>query len=115
MILEAIFRSFRTHVQLVLALFLLVYFTIFTKEFNTNITGLVNINFGTHTCVHMGTVLRSSESAYPPTAISYPLESAETNQLHTIIMVDLDHEKTNGKLAQLFLFVHETLDRKFRA
>lgn len=59
--------------------------------------GLVNINFGTHTCVHMGTVLRSSESAYPPTAISYPIESAETSQLHTIIMVDLDHEKTKGQ------------------
>ena len=99
MILHAVFWTFCSHVPFVLALFLPVYFTIFTKEIRTNFTGLVNINFGTHTCVHMGTVLRSSESAYPPTAISYPLESADTNQLHTIIMVDLDHEKTKGKLA----------------
>ena len=66
-------------------------------------TGLVNINFGTHTCVHMGTELRSSESAYKPTAISYPIESAVTNQLHTIIMVDLDRESTKGKVPQSFI------------
>ena len=44
----------------------------------------------------MGTELRSSESAYKPTAISYPIEAADTNQLHTIIMVDLDHESVAG-------------------
>ena len=58
-------------------------------------TGLVNINFGTHTCVHMGTELKSSESAYAPTAISYPIEE-EFAKLHTVLMVDLDHESTKG-------------------
>jgi len=59
--------------------------------------GLVNLNFGTHTCVHMGTELKSSESAYAPTALSYPIESVDTNALHTIVMVDLDHESTKGQ------------------
>lgn len=59
--------------------------------------GLVNINFGTHTCVHMGTELKSSESAYAPTAISYPIESVESAKLHTVLMVDLDHESTKGQ------------------
>lgn len=59
--------------------------------------GLVNINFGTHTCVHMGTELKSSESAYAPTAISYPIESVESPKLHTVLMVDLDHESTKGQ------------------
>lgn len=58
--------------------------------------GLVNINFGTHTCVHMGTELKSSDSAYAPTAISYPVE-VESNKLHTVLMVDLDHESTKGQ------------------
>lgn len=58
--------------------------------------GLVNINFGTHTCVHMGTELKSSESAYAPTAISYPIEE-ELAKLHTVLMVDLDHESTKGQ------------------
>lgn len=59
--------------------------------------GLVNINFGTHTCVHMGTELKSSDSAYAPTAISYPIDYAESPKLHTVLMVDLDHESTKGQ------------------
>ena len=59
--------------------------------------GLVNLNFGTHTCVHMGTELKSSESAYAPTALSYPIDEVETAKLHTVIMVDLDHESTKGR------------------
>ena len=46
----------------------------------------------------MGTELKSSESAYAPTALSYPIESVDTNALHTIVMVDLDHESTKGIL-----------------
>ena len=46
----------------------------------------------------MGTELKSSESAYAPTALSYPIESVDTNALHTIVMVDLDHESTKGML-----------------
>jgi len=59
--------------------------------------GLVNLNFGTHTCVHMGTELKSSESAYAPTALSYPIRGVETARLHTVVMVDLDHEGTKGQ------------------
>lgn len=59
--------------------------------------GLVNLNFGTHTCVHMGTELKSSESAYAPTALSFPIESVESNKLHAIIMVDLDRESTKDQ------------------
>ena len=74
--------------------------TKFIKHFflikNIIYLGLVNINFGTHTCVHMGTELLSSESAYAPTALSYPIDSVDTNTLHTLVMVDLDHESTKG-------------------
>jgi hypothetical protein len=45
----------------------------------------------------MGTELKSSESAYAPTAISYPIESVESPKLHTVLMVDLDHESTKGR------------------
>ena len=58
----------------------------------------MNLNFGTHTCVHMGTKLKSSESAYAPTALSFPIESVESNKLHAVIMVDLDRESTKGSL-----------------
>merc|ERR1712036_158114 len=34
--------------------------------------GLVNLNYDIHICVHMGTELLPEETAYPPTAISYP-------------------------------------------
>ena len=34
--------------------------------------GLVNLNYDIHVCVHMGTELTPEESAYPPTAISFP-------------------------------------------
>ena len=44
----------------------------------------------------MGTELKSSESAYAPTAISYPIEE-EFAKLHTVLMVDLDHESTKGR------------------
>ena len=46
----------------------------------------------------MGTELKSSESAYAPTALSFPIESVESNKLHVIIMVDLDRESTKGSL-----------------
>ena len=67
--------------------------------FENHFLGLVNLNFGTHTCVHMGTELKSSESAYAPTALSFPIESVESNKLHAVIMVDLDHESTKGSLS----------------
>lgn len=56
--------------------------------------GLVNLNYGIHTCVHMGTELEAEESAYPPTALSYP-SSTNSNRtdekvLHTVVMVDLE-------------------------
>ena len=51
----------------------------------------------------MGTELKSSDSAYAPTAISYPIDSVESPKLHTLLMVDLDHESTKGRKNHLNL------------
>ena len=45
-------------------------------------SGLVNINFGTHNCVHMGTELEAETSAYEPSAVSYP---AEREKQYTLV------------------------------
>ena len=45
--------------------------------------GLVNINFGTHNCVHMGTELEAEIAAYEPSAISYPV--TEQGKLFTLV------------------------------
>ena len=53
--------------------------------------GLVNLNYDIHVCVHMGTEIRPEESAYPPTAISFPFEENSSNEkLHTLILIDAD-------------------------
>merc|ERR1711953_1506894 len=52
--------------------------------------GLVNLNYDIHTCVHMGTEITPEESAYPPTAISYPGEGASEDKLHTLVLLDAD-------------------------
>jgi len=52
--------------------------------------GLVNLNYDIHTCVHMGTEITPEESAYPPTAISYPGEGASEAKLHTLVLLDAD-------------------------
>jgi len=56
--------------------------------------GLVNINFDTHACVHMGTHLKVSTCAERPTQVSYPLAGdPSSNQLHTLVMLDIDSEE----------------------
>lgn len=57
--------------------------------------GLVNVNFDTHACVHMGTHLRSTTCSEKPTSVSYPIDLTTDNQagqLYTLIMLDLDHQ-----------------------
>lgn len=49
--------------------------------------GLVNINFGMHGCIHLGTQLQAQTVAHPPTRFSYP---AETDRLYTVLLVDVD-------------------------
>jgi len=51
--------------------------------------GLVNLNYDIHVCVHMGTELTPEESAYPPTAISFPGDGNSANKLHTLVMLDI--------------------------
>ena len=55
--------------------------------------GLVNINFGTHTCVHMGTQIWPDESVEAPTHVSYPLPALNSNlaPLYTLVMMDMDN------------------------
>lgn len=50
-------------------------------------SGLVNLNFGMHGCIHLGTQLPAQTVAYPPTRFSYP---AQTDRLYTILLVDVD-------------------------
>ena len=53
----------------------------------------------------MGTELKSSDSAYAPTAISYPIDNVESPKLHTLLMVDLDHESTKGTRDYLIIII----------
>jgi phosphatidylethanolamine-binding protein (PEBP) family uncharacterized protein len=53
--------------------------------------GLVNINFDTHACVHMGTDLRSVTCSEKPTSVSYPID-LDNEQEFSLVMLDLDHE-----------------------
>lgn len=55
--------------------------------------GLVNVNFGTHNCVHMGTALEAETAAYEPSAVSYPVpdgDGDQDNKLYTLLMFDAD-------------------------
>ncbi len=63
--------------------------------------GLVNVNFGTHNCVHMGTVLDSETSAYEPSAVSWP---ADKEKLYTLVRIALFQ---SYQLAKIFLFTME--------
>lgn len=47
--------------------------------------GLVNINFGTHNCVHMGTQLESDICAYEPSDVSFPAENGKQYTLVSLI------------------------------
>ena len=55
--------------------------------------GMVNLNYDIHICVHMGTELTPEESAYPPTAVSYPEEGDSANKLHTLVLLDAELNK----------------------
>lgn len=48
--------------------------------------GLVNINYGPHGCVHMGTTMQPSTTIDPPTRLSYP---ADLSKYYTLILVDV--------------------------
>ena len=48
-------------------------------------SGLVNVNYGTHNCVHMGTELKPETAAYEPTEISYPTEEGKMYALVRIL------------------------------
>merc|ERR1712083_27733 len=48
--------------------------------------GLVNINYGVHGCVHLGTHMQAVTTATPPTRISYPTEHG---RIHGIILLDI--------------------------
>jgi len=60
--------------------------------------GIVNLNFGTHNCVHMGTRLEAEISAYEPSAVSFPTgegddglnDGGRERKLHTLVMFDAD-------------------------
>ena len=52
-------------------------------------SGMVNLNYDIHICVHMGTEITPEESAYPPTAISFPGEGESAKKLHTLVMLDI--------------------------
>jgi len=49
--------------------------------------GLVNINFGVHACVHLGTTLLPQTTAAPPSRLSYPTEHG---RLYTVVLVDVE-------------------------
>merc|ERR1739846_270024 len=55
--------------------------------------GLVNLNYDIHICVHMGTELTPEESAYPPTAVSYPGEGKSADKFHTLVLLDAELNK----------------------
>jgi hypothetical protein len=52
--------------------------------------GMVNFNYDIHVCVHMGTQISPEESAYPPSAISYPHNE---DKLHTLVLFDAKFSK----------------------
>jgi hypothetical protein len=55
--------------------------------------GLVNLNYDIHICVHMGTELLPEETAYPPTALSYPADDDKQDKLHALVLLDADLNK----------------------
>ncbi len=46
--------------------------------------GLVNVNFGTHDCVHMGTNIEADIAAYEPSKVSWP---AQKDKLYTLVSI----------------------------
>ena len=63
--------------------------------------GLVNLNYDIHICVHMGTQITPEESAYPPTAISYPSEGESASKLHTLLLLDADLNKLHWMVVNI--------------
>jgi len=50
-------------------------------------SGLVNINFNVHACVHLGTSLQANVTSSLPSRISYP---ADKHRLYTLVMMDVE-------------------------
>ncbi len=50
--------------------------------------GLVNVNFGTHNCVHMGTAIEAEVAAYEPSAVSWP---ARQERKYTLVSASRDY------------------------
>lgn len=63
--------------------------------------GLVNLNYDIHICVHMGTSITPEESAYPPTAISYPGEGSSADKLHTLVLLDAESNKLHWMVVNI--------------
>lgn len=49
--------------------------------------GLVNINFGVHACVHLGTHLTAQTTSLQPSRLSYP---ADKHRLYTVLLLDAE-------------------------
>lgn len=49
--------------------------------------GLVNINFGVHACVHLGTQLAAQTTSLQPSRLSYP---ADKHRLYTVLLLDAE-------------------------
>lgn len=70
--------------------------------------GLVNLNYDIHICVHMGTELTPEESAYPPTAVSYPGEGKSADKFHTLLLLDAELNKLHWMVVNILgAKVHE--------
>lgn len=70
--------------------------------------GLVNLNYDIHICVHMGTELTPEESAYPPTAVSYPGEGKSADKFHTLVLLDAELNKLHWMVVNILgAKVHE--------
>ena len=59
-----------------------IVFNHLTKDREKSPLCQVNVNFGTHNCVHMGTAIETEIAAYEPSAVSWP---AEDGQLYTLV------------------------------
>jgi len=60
--------------------------------------GLVNINYGPHSCVHMGTELPADRTSSPPSRVSFP---ASPHQLYSLLMIDVTLERLHWMIINI--------------
>jgi len=48
--------------------------------------GLVNINYGVHSCVHLGTQMQAETTSNPPSRVSFP---SEPHRIYSLIFLDV--------------------------